>query len=124
MERDYERELAPLCLELGLPCLPYYALAQGFLAGKYRPDQVLPPGPRSQAAAYLDARGRVVLAALDRAAASHRTSQAAIALAWLRAQPTVAAPIASARNAEQLKRLLAPVEVTLDEVEELSVASS
>ncbi len=126
MEREYERELAPLCAEKGLPCLPYFALARGFLTGKYRPGGPPVASPRAAGVAeYLDARGEAVLAALDEVAAAHGTSQAAVALAWLRAQPTVLAPIASATSAEQLAELLASVELALGagELERLDAAS-
>ena len=78
------------------------------------------------AAAYLNDRGRAVLAALDEVAAAHRVEVATVALAWLRQQPTVAAPIASARNAAQLPALLASLELELTpaELERLSEAGN
>ena len=82
---------------------------------------------RAQAAgAYLDVRGRRVLAELDAIAAARRTSVAAVTLAWLRAQPNVVAPIASARTPEQLAEILpmATLELTRDEVARLTAASS
>ena len=83
--------------------------------------------PRAEAArAYLDDRGRAVLAVLDEIAGGHEVAVAAVALAWLAAQPTVVAPIASARNTEQLADLL-PVldlELTDDEVRLLSHVSA
>src|SRR5262249_27694518 len=107
VERDYERELEPLCEEKGIPCLPYFALARGFLTGKYRPGGPDVDSPRASGAAeYLDARGAQVLEALDAIAAAHDTTVAAVALAWLGEQPTVAAPIASATSPEQLAELL------------------
>jgi aryl-alcohol dehydrogenase-like predicted oxidoreductase len=83
--------------------------------------------PRSEgASAYLDERGPAVLAALDEIAAAHRTTVAAVSLAWLLAQPTVAAPIASARTPEQLADLLpvAELELTPAELDRLNSASS
>jgi aryl-alcohol dehydrogenase-like predicted oxidoreductase len=113
VERDYERELQPLCLERGLPCVPYFSLAQGFLAGKYRTGEPGGDSPRAErAASYLDGPGAAVLAALDEIAAAHDTSVAAVSLAWLRSRPTVAAPIASARTPEQLAGLLPFVDLT------------
>src|SRR5438874_13693722 len=99
----------------------------GFLTGKYRPDGPEVESVRAEGArAYLDDRGVAVLAALDEIAAAHGTSPAAVALAWLAAQPTVAAPIASARTTEQLAQLLPMVELRLtrDELERLSAASA
>ena len=107
VERGYEDDLRQLCADHGLACLPYFSLAKGFLTGKYRPGGAPVDSPRSAGAAgYLDERGVIVLALLDDIAAAHRVSVAAVALAWLAAQPTVAAPIASARTPEQLAELL------------------
>ena len=126
VERDYERELAPLCAEKGLPCLPYFALARGFLTGKYRPGGPSVESARAAGASeYLDARGVRVLEALDEVAAAHGATVAATGLAWLRAQPTVAAPIASATSPEQLAELLPMTELELDadELDRLDAAS-
>jgi len=118
MERDYEHELAALVAREGLVTLPYFALAKGFLTGKYRTKDTTVDSPRAtRAASYLDGRGERVLAALDEVAEAHGTSVAAVALAWLRQQPTVAAPIASARTPEQLTDLVASVSLELAEAE-------
>ena len=104
-----------------LSVFPYFSLAKGFLAGKYRdPAAGTAEGasPRAEGATkYLDDRGRRVLAALDEVAASHGASVATVSLAWLRQQPTVGAPIASARNTEQLGDLLASMDTELSETE-------
>ncbi|QWF80793.1 aldo/keto reductase [Amycolatopsis sp. CA-230715] len=118
VEREYEKDLAPLVAREGLSTLPYYALAKGFLTGKYRSAETTTDSPRAQGAqAYLDERGKRVLSALDDVAATHQTSVAAVSLAWLRQQPTVAAPIASARNLRQLEDLIASAELTLTDAE-------
>ncbi|WP_206784452.1 aldo/keto reductase [Amycolatopsis sp. MtRt-6] len=114
VERGYERDLAPLVEREGLATLPYFALAKGFLTGKYRTKDNLGDSPRAaRAASYLDADGEHVLAKLDAVAAAHGVSVATVSLAWLRQQPTVAAPIASARTPEQLTDLIASVTLTL-----------
>ncbi|MBK1784765.1 aldo/keto reductase [Prauserella cavernicola] len=126
VERDYERELAPLVREEGLATLPYYALAKGFLTGKYRSHEGSVDSPRRKGAlSYLDDRGERVLAALDSVAAAHSTSVTAVSLAWLTAQPTVAAPIASARDTTQLADLLAATRLRLtdDELAAISVST-
>jgi Predicted oxidoreductases (related to aryl-alcohol dehydrogenases) len=108
-----------------MACLPYYGLAKGFLTGKYRPGVDVTSVRAEGARAYLDDRGMRVLAVLDEIAAGHEVPVAAVALAWLAAQPTVTAPIASARTPEQLADLL-PVlhlELTDDEVRLLSFVS-
>jgi len=123
VERDYESELRQLCADEGLACVPYFSLAMGFLTGKYRPGGPTVDSARSEgAAAYLDERGIAVLTALDEIALRHRVGVAAVALAWLLAQPTVAAPIASARTPEQLAELLpmAGLELTPDEIARLN----
>lgn len=119
---DYEGELRDLCAREGLACLPYYALAKGFLTGKYRPGTEVDSPRAASARAYLDERGLRLLAALDDIAAAHHTTVAAVSLAWLRAQPTVAAPIASARSAAQLSELLpgASMALTQEELARLS----
>ncbi|MEV6895842.1 aldo/keto reductase [Amycolatopsis sp. NPDC051372] len=126
VERDYETDLAPTVSREGLSTLPYFALAKGFLTGKYRSADEPGDSPRApRAIAYLDDRGERVLAALDSIASAHGASVASVALAWLRVQPTVAAPIASARTPEQLTDLVASValELTGAEVEALNKAS-
>jgi aryl-alcohol dehydrogenase-like predicted oxidoreductase len=129
MEREhYERELAPLCERHGLACIPYFALAQGFLTGKYRPDGAQVDSPRAAGVRerYFNERGFAVLEALDAIAAAHEVAVAAVALAWLRQQPTVLSPIASATSPQQLSELMASVQLTLsgDELQRLSDASA
>ncbi|MFF0086874.1 aldo/keto reductase [Streptomyces canus] len=120
VSRDtYEGELEAVAAREGLAAVPYYALASGFLTGKYRPGTTV-DSPRAAAGAgkHLDTeRGRKVLAALDDIAESHRVPVATVALAWLASRPTVAAPIASARTVEQLPALLGVAELALTEEE-------
>lgn len=119
VERDrYEGPLRDLCAQRNIPCLPYYALAEGFLTGKYRPGGEGVASSRApRAGAYLDERGLRVLRALDEIAAAHHVKVAAVSLAWLAAQPTVATPIASARTVPQLQDLLPFATLTLSEAE-------
>jgi aryl-alcohol dehydrogenase (NADP+) len=122
---EYEGPLADLCARENVACLPYFALAKGFLTGKYRPDATVQSARAKAARAYLDARGERVLAALDDAAAAHRTSVAAVSLAWLLNRPTIAAPIASARTVAQLNELIpvATLKLTAEEMQRLNDAS-
>jgi aryl-alcohol dehydrogenase-like predicted oxidoreductase len=129
MEREeYERELAPVCERGGLVCLPYFSLARGFLTGKYRRGGPVIDSPRAAGVrqSYFNERGFAVLDALDEIASAQRTSVGAVALAWLLAQPTVAAPVASATSPEQLAELLAATELELspEQLERLSDASA
>ena len=125
---DYERELRPVCERHGLACLPYFGLARGFLTGKYRPggEEVQSPRAAGVRESYFNDRGFAVLAALDEIAAAHRTTVAAVALAWLLAQPTVLAPIASATSRAQLSELLPAMELRLaaQELAQLDSASA
>ncbi|MEU4113494.1 aldo/keto reductase [Kitasatospora sp. NPDC028055] len=111
----FEGPLAEVVAEHGLATVPYYALASGFLTGKYRPGGPGVDSARAEGAArYLaEPRGPKVLAALDAVAAEHGVEPATVALAWLAARPTVAAPIASARTVDQLPPLLAAGALTL-----------
>jgi aryl-alcohol dehydrogenase-like predicted oxidoreductase len=111
----FESDLGPLCQAEGLGVAPYYALASGFLAGKYRSeadlgDRARGPGVKK----YLNARGFRVLAALDAAASRHGATPGQIALAWLLAKPAVTAPIVSATNLDQLQDLLKAPGIVLD----------
>jgi aryl-alcohol dehydrogenase-like predicted oxidoreductase len=111
----FEDELEALCVAEGLGVINYYALASGFLTGKYRTQADLGKSPRGQGAGkYLDARGLGILAALDAAAARYAATPAQVALAWTIARPSVTAPIASATNAEQLADLIAAARLELD----------
>ncbi len=124
---EYEGAPAELCAREGVACVPYFALASGFLTGKYRIGAADSGSPRAGTArGYLDERGLAVLAVLDDLAAAHATTVAAVALAWLAAQPTVAAPIASARTPGQLAELLpmGDLGLTADELGRLTAASA
>ena len=98
----------------GLAVMPYYALANGFLTGKYRSKGDLTAGARSvRAAAYVNRRGQRVLAVLDRIAAEHHVAPASIALVWLLAKRTIAAPVASASRPDQVDALMAAAGIRL-----------
>jgi hypothetical protein len=115
LERQgFENGLQRLCLAEGIAALPYYGLASGYLTGKYRSEADYGKSVRGdRMAKYLEGRGPAVLAALDEIAAETGATQAQIALAWIAAQPAVAAPIASARTADQLEELLGAMELEL-----------
>ncbi len=127
VERDkYEGELANVVAREGLSSVPYFPLASGFLTGKYRPGARVASDRAEKAGAYLNDKGIKILAVLDEVAAAHDVSAAAVALAWLAAQPTVAAPIASARTPEQLSDLLqiADLKLSKSEIQRLSEVSA
>jgi aryl-alcohol dehydrogenase-like predicted oxidoreductase len=118
MERDkFEGELANAVLRERLSSIPYFALASGFLTGKYRPGSKVESKRAQSAGAYLNEKGIRVLGALDEVAAAHGVAVTTVALAWLAAQPTVLAPIASARTTGQLPDLLRISNVRLTDAE-------
>lgn len=122
-----EETIIPVAQEFGLGLVPYYSLASGFLTGKYRStDAAGQESPRAQGAAkYATDAGLRIIDALEEIGAAHEASIAATSLAWLRAQPTVAAPIASARTVDQVPDLLAGgrLELSDDEVQHLNRVS-
>jgi len=123
---EYEGTLAALCEREGLACFPYFSLAAGFLTGKYRTLEAAKGGAReAQVAKHIDDRAWKALAAVDVVAARHRVSNVEVALAWLLAQPTVVAPIASASRVSQVDSLLAATRLSLTKIdlEELDAAS-
>jgi aryl-alcohol dehydrogenase-like predicted oxidoreductase len=118
VERGFEHTQLPVAEEWGLAVLPYYALAKGFLTGKYRQGGDAVESQRAEGArAYLDRGGAAVLDALDEVAAAHDTTPAAVAIAWLRTRQQVVAPIASARTTEQLEQILPAATLTLTPAE-------
>ncbi|MGW5610491.1 aldo/keto reductase [Streptomyces sp. NPDC003753] len=128
VSRDtYEGALQDLASRAGLAAVPYFALAAGFLTGKYRPGTTVESARAEGAAKHLATeRGQRVLTALDEIAEARGAEIPTVALAWLAAQPTVVAPIASARTVEQLPALLAVADLTLtdEDVAKLTEASA
>jgi aryl-alcohol dehydrogenase-like predicted oxidoreductase len=103
---QYEGPLEDLCAKGGLGVIPYFALASGFLTGKYRTEADLKKSPRGgRMKANFNPRGLAILAALDKVAAAHSATPAQVALAWLMARPSITAPIASATSVAQLREL-------------------
>jgi aryl-alcohol dehydrogenase-like predicted oxidoreductase len=107
MERAvFEDELRDAVQAQGMGTLPYFALAKGFLTGKYRAGEQIDSPRAKGAAVYVGKRGDRVLAALGDVARDQGVPVPAVALRWLADQPTVVAPIASGRSVEQLADLL------------------
>ncbi len=111
----FEKELQPFSLQNNIGVINYYSLASGFLTGKYRSENDLSKSARGGGVKkYLNDRGFKILQALDEVAKRYNTKPATISLAWLMAQPAIAAPIASATNTEQLNDLIASANLKLD----------
>jgi aryl-alcohol dehydrogenase-like predicted oxidoreductase len=112
--QTFETDLRPVCERSGLGVLPYFSLAAGFLTGKYRSEKDLAQSPRGAGVKkYLNERGYRVLNVLDQVSREKNATPAQIALAWLIAQPTVVAPLASATNVTQWNELQASVRLSL-----------
>ena len=118
--KEYESDMAPALKELGLSGIPFFALARGFLSGKYRKGATVESVRAGGVANYLNDAGYALLEKLDVLAKSHNTSISAIAIAWLRAQPTISVPIASARTVAQLNEIVPIVNLTSEELVSLT----
>lgn len=114
-EREvFEKELEPLCVKNNIAVINYFALAVGFLTGKYRTKDDLSKSIRGdRVEQYLNPKGLGILKALDEVAAQHSSTCASVAIAWLLHRPSVAAPIASATNLKQLDSLIKAVDIKL-----------
>ncbi|HEY6028286.1 MAG TPA: aldo/keto reductase [Pseudolabrys sp.] len=106
--KGFETDYAPICRDEGLGVIPYYALAAGFLTGKYRSaaEAAANPARGGKVKGYFDARGVAILKALDEVAGRHQATSAQVALAWLIARPPVTAPIVSATSVAQLTDIM------------------
>ncbi|NML75192.1 aldo/keto reductase [Rhizobium sp. S-51] len=104
----FDGPLADLCIKEEIGVISYYALAAGFLTGKYRSLKDTEGAARSyRVGGYLDDKGLRILAALDTVAAETGTTPATVAIAWVAARPGITAPIASATSVRQLESLVA-----------------
>jgi aryl-alcohol dehydrogenase-like predicted oxidoreductase len=124
----YERDYEALCVEEQIGVIPYYALARGFLSGKYRSAEDF---SKSKArgegmAKYLNPRGLRIVDALDAVAGRHAATPAQVALAWMLARPSITAPIVSATTLPQLADLLKTPDIKLsgEDVAALNAASA
>lgn len=115
MTRDqYEGPLEDLCLDHDLGVIPYFALAMGFLTGKYRSPADLDKSPRGRRMKdWFTDRNMALLDAMQATAKAHDATMAQVALAWLMARPSVTAPIASATKMEQLEDIMGAAELRL-----------
>jgi aryl-alcohol dehydrogenase-like predicted oxidoreductase len=122
----YESELEPLCVKEQIGVVNYYALASGFLTGKYRTPADAKKSARGKGVVekFLNERGLRILAALDEVGRRYSASPASVALAWQIARPSITAPIASATTVDQLKELVAATQLNLDQatIEQLNAA--
>lgn len=124
MERNpFESEQQEVLATNNLSALPFFSLARGFLSGKYRPGVIVESVRADGVKEYQTDKGWAVVAALDEIAKAHNSSVSAIALAWLRSNPQVSTPIASARTVEQLIEIIEVVHLSEYEVKMLNLIS-
>lgn len=124
---EFENGVGPICRDNEIGVITYYALASGFLTGKYRDKSDLGQSVRGGGVEkYLNEKGERILKALDDISTAHGVSQAAIALAWQFSSPFVTAPIASATKPHHLEafREAVSVELSADEIAVLDIASA
>jgi len=117
---EYEGDLMAVAVKEEIPVLPYFSLAAGFLTGKYQPGVEVDSVRAGDMPDYKNDRGWAILNAITEIAKQENTSIAAVALGWLRAQPGVVTPIASARTIEQLAEILPVVELSAEQVAQVN----
>jgi aryl-alcohol dehydrogenase-like predicted oxidoreductase len=123
--KTYEGEMSQAVNDFGISNIPFYGIARGFLTGKYRPGVTEVDSKRAAGAReYATDKNYAVLTVMDEVAKNHNVSLSAVALAWLRAQPSVSVPIASARTVEQVEEIIQVVELSGEEVEKLNEVSA
>jgi aryl-alcohol dehydrogenase-like predicted oxidoreductase len=123
--KTYESEMSEAVSDLGISNIPFYGIARGFLTGKYRPGITEVDSKRAAGAReYATDKNYAVLIVMDEVAKNHNVSLSAVALAWLRAQPSVSVPIASARTVEQVEEIIQVVELSVEEIEKLHIIST
>ncbi|MRG47913.1 aldo/keto reductase [Chitinophaga sp. SYP-B3965] len=116
LEREkYETQYAPFVTEHNIGVIPFFALASGFLTGKYRSEKDLEGSSRTKyVSRYINERGFKILNTLDEVAAQYNSKPGTVAIAWVMAQPGITAPIASASNMAQFNDLIAAASLKLD----------
>ena len=117
--KEYESTMVPTLQKYGISGIPYFALARGFLSGKYRKGNVVDSVRAGGVASYFNDSGYALIEKLEALAQKYNTSISAISIAWLRAQPTISAPIASARTVEQLHEIMPLITLTKEELASL-----
>jgi aryl-alcohol dehydrogenase-like predicted oxidoreductase len=120
----FESEQQPVLAAHGISAIPFYGLARGFLSGKYREGKVVESVRAEGVKEFATPKGYATLAVMDQIARDHNCSVSAVSLAWLRSNPQLSTPIASARTVEQLEEIVQIIELTADEVASLNTVSA
>lgn len=125
MDREpFESDQQEVVTRNKISAIPFYGLARGFLTGKYREGNTVDSVRAKAVVEYQTGRGYAVLDALSEIARAHEASESAIALAWIRANPAVSTPIASARTVEQLNQIVEVVKLSEAEIQMLNLVTS
>jgi len=120
----FESEQQPVLAAHGISAIPFYGLARGFLSGKYREGKVVESVRAEGVKEFATPKGYATLAVMDQIALDHNCSVSAVSLAWLRSNPQLSTPIASARTVEQLEEIVQIIELAPDEVSALNAVSA
>lgn len=123
----FEQDFEQIVLDNQIGVINYYALASGFLTGKYRSEADLNKSQRGGGVKdFLNERGFKILKALDEVSEQYNATPASVAIAWLIARPSITAPIASVTSTSQLKDLVAAASLKLsnDDIDILDDASA
>jgi len=120
----FESEQQPVLAANNISAIPFYGLARGFLSGKYREGKVVESVRAEGVKEFATPKGYQILAAMDQIARDHNCSVSAVSLAWLRSNPQLSTPIASARTVQQLEEIVQIIELTTDEVAALNTVSA
>jgi aryl-alcohol dehydrogenase-like predicted oxidoreductase len=120
----FETEQQPVLAAHGISAIPFYGLARGFLSGKYREGKVVESVRAEGVKEFATPKGYQILSVMDEIAAAHKSSVSAVSLAWLRSNPQLSTPIASARTVEQLVEIVQVIELAADEVAALNAVSA
>jgi aryl-alcohol dehydrogenase-like predicted oxidoreductase len=120
----FESEQQPVLAANNISAIPFYGLARGFLSGKYREGKVVESVRAEGVKEFATPKGYATLAVMDQIARDHNCSVSAVSLAWLRSNPQLSTPIASARTVEQLEEIVQIIELTPDEVASLNTVSA
>jgi len=120
----FESDQQPVLASNGISAIPFYGLARGFLSGKYREGKVVESVRAEGVKEFATPKGYQILAVMDEIAAAHKSSVSAVSLAWLRSNPQLSTPIASARTVEQLEEIVQVIDLAADEVAALNKVSA
>ena len=120
----FESEQQPVLAANGISAIPFYGLARGFLSGKYREGKVVESVRADGVKEFATPKGYQILSVMDEIAVAHKSSVSAVSLAWLRSNPQLSTPIASARTVEQLEEIVQVIELATDEVTALNAVSA